>query len=254
MPLNIQSATTIDEVIAQLDHIIDWAIDESNRIGYFACLYRKVTVAVQKGIRAGQFEDGARMERLDVIFANRFLEAFRQYKTREACTSSWLLTFQQTKAWKPVVVQHLMLGMNAHINLDLGVAAAQTMRGQPIEAIKADFFKINDILIRLIDEVQDQLAKIFPLLRRIDVLGRFDEIIAEAGIDLARAQAWSIAQAFADYPEADWEEKIQELDQKILKTGRHILQPGKGWLIQAGLFAIRLGEYHSIGKKIAFLK
>jgi hypothetical protein len=254
MALQIQQANTIAEVIGQLDRIIDWAIADSNRIGYFACLYRKVTVAVQEGVENDLFEDGPRMERLDVIFANRFLEAFRRHQNLENCPGSWLLAFQQARIWRPLVLQHLMLGMNAHINLDLGVAAAETMRGKDIHLIKNDFYKINDLLLSMIDEVQDQLASIFPLLRRIDMIGRFDEMLAGAGIDLARRQAWSIAQAFAAYPETDWENKIQELDQKILKTGQRILQPGNGLWIRIGLFVVRLGEYHSVGKKINLLR
>ncbi|PHN03610.1 DUF5995 family protein [Flavilitoribacter nigricans] len=254
MALQIQTASTISEVIDQLDRIIDWSIRESNRIGYFACLYRKVTVAVQAGIQNGTFEDGPRMERLDVLFANRFLEAFRQHQNLENCTGAWLLAFQQARVWRPLVLQHLMLGMNAHINLDLGVAAAATMQGKPIENIKDDFYKINDILLDMIDEVQDQLSLIFPLLKRIDLIGRFDEILAGAGIDIARRQAWKIAQAFAAHPAAEWDDKILELDQKILKTGQRILQPGKGVWISLGLFVIRLGEYHTVGKKISLLR
>lgn len=254
MALQIEKANTIDEVIIQLDRIIDWAIGESNRIGYFACLYRKVTIAVQEGIQNNVFEDGPRMERLDVIFANRFLEAFRQHQHLERCTDSWLLAFQQARVWRPLVLQHLMLGMNAHISLDLGVAAAETMRGNSIDEIKNDFYQINDILLELIDEVQEQLAAIFPLLKRIDLIGRIDEVLAGAGIDLARRQAWSIAQAFAAYPASEWDSKIQELDQKILKTGHRILQPSNGLLIRLGLFVVRLGEYHSVSKKIILLR
>ena len=254
MALQIQQANTITEVIHQLDRIIDWAITDSNRIGYFACLYRKVTLAVQEGIQDDLFDDGPRMERLDVIFANRFLEAFRQHQHLENCSGSWLLAFEQARVWRPLVLQHLMLGMNAHINLDLGVAAAETMRGKEIQIIKNDFYRINDLLLDLIDEVQDQLATIFPLLRRIDVIGRFDEILAGAGIDIARRQAWEIAQAFAAHPEANWESKIDELDQKILKTGHRILQPSNGLLIRLGLFVVRLGEYHTVGKKISLLR
>ena len=69
-------AETIDQVIEQLDDIIDWSIIRSSRLGYFAALYRKVTIKVKDGIRDGYFEDAERMERLDVIFANRYLEAF----------------------------------------------------------------------------------------------------------------------------------------------------------------------------------
>ena len=62
-------AETIDQVIRQLDDIIDWSIRNDSRLGYFAALYRKVTLQVKSGITDGFFEDAERMERLDVIFA-----------------------------------------------------------------------------------------------------------------------------------------------------------------------------------------
>ena len=122
-------AATIDEVIAQLDEVIDRARREGSRVGYFPALYRKVTVAVKEGIAAGRFEDGQRMERLDVVFANRYLEAMAAWRAGEPPTRSWQLSFEAAGRWWPIVLQHLLLGMNAHINLDLGVAAARTAPG-----------------------------------------------------------------------------------------------------------------------------
>ena len=43
-------ANDIDEVIQQLDNIIDWALSDKNRLGYFAGLYRKVTYKVKEGL------------------------------------------------------------------------------------------------------------------------------------------------------------------------------------------------------------
>ena len=49
-----------------------------------------------------------------------------------------------------------MIGMNAHINLDLGIAAA-TVAPTPaeLEALHADFNRINDVLARLVRIVED---------------------------------------------------------------------------------------------------
>ena len=70
-------ADTIDEVVERLTEIVEWSRAANSRLGYFAALYRKVTVKVHEGIADGFFDEGDRMERLDVIFANRYLEAFR---------------------------------------------------------------------------------------------------------------------------------------------------------------------------------
>jgi hypothetical protein len=87
------NTATIDNVIQQLDDIIDWCRSHKSRLGYFAALYRKVTLKVKNGITDGYFGDGQRMERLDVIFAGRYLEAFEQYRSNQPTTRSWRLTF-----------------------------------------------------------------------------------------------------------------------------------------------------------------
>ena len=121
-------STTIDEFIALLTEIIEKSIAENNRAGYFAVLYRKVTVAVAQKIKEGYFDDNARMEKLDVIFANRYLDAWNCNNAGKPCSSSWQLAFNTCKNWRPMVMHHLLCGMNAHISLDLGIAAATVSR------------------------------------------------------------------------------------------------------------------------------
>src|SRR6266571_4880006 len=94
-------ARTIDEVIAQLDDIIARSIQEQSRLGYFAALYRKATVKVKEGIAEGRFENGPRMERLDVTFANRYLEALDQFRRGQQPYLSWLTSFKAAATWRP---------------------------------------------------------------------------------------------------------------------------------------------------------
>jgi hypothetical protein len=74
---------TIDEVLMELDKIILRARNERDRLGFFATLYRNVTRNVKQGIAAGLFEDGPRMEKLDVTFANRYLAALGTFRRGE---------------------------------------------------------------------------------------------------------------------------------------------------------------------------
>ena len=85
---------SIDEVIDRLDGIVRESARIGSRSGYFAALYNRVTMAVRDGVRAGAFDDNARMERLDVIFANRYLEAWDAWQAGEAATAwpSWALS------------------------------------------------------------------------------------------------------------------------------------------------------------------
>src|SRR6266851_378283 len=74
---------TIDDVLIELDQIILRARNERSRLGFFPTLYRNVTIRVKEGIAAGAFEDGARMEKLDVTFANGLPRRARRFSQRE---------------------------------------------------------------------------------------------------------------------------------------------------------------------------
>ncbi len=65
----------IDDVIAKLDAIIAESHSTPSRAGYFAALYRRVTATVRDNIGKGYFDDDIRMEKLDVAFAGRYLDA-----------------------------------------------------------------------------------------------------------------------------------------------------------------------------------
>ena len=190
-------AHTIDEVIAQLDDIIARSRHEKSRLGYFAVLYRSVTVKVKEGISAGRFDDGPRMERLDVIFANRYLEVLERFRRGEPTSKCWRASFTAVTSWCPIVLQHLLLGINAHINLDLGIAAALTSPGDQLPALRRDFDGINNILCAMLDDVQDKLAKVSSWMTLLDRVGcRTDEAIMNFSINKARVAAWSVARGW----------------------------------------------------------
>jgi Family of unknown function (DUF5995) len=59
--------TTIDDIILSLQNIISKCTATNSCLGYFANLYLKVTQSVKDGIASGQFQDGPRMEKLDIV-------------------------------------------------------------------------------------------------------------------------------------------------------------------------------------------
>src|SRR5215470_13000913 len=163
-------AETIDQVIATLDEIIQWAWEGKSRLGYFAALYRRVTRSVKEGIDQGKFQNGPLLERLDVVFANRYLTAFEQFRSGQTPTLSWQLAFQSAKSWYPLIVQQLLIGINAHINLDLGIAAATVAPGDQLPGLKTDFDQINAVLSGEVGTVEKEMAEVSPL---IGLLERF---------------------------------------------------------------------------------
>ena len=218
-------APTIDAVLARLNGIIDDALRGGTRIGYFAALYERVTSNVRRALIAGNvFQDNARMERLDVVFANRFLAAWDAHTAGGTPTESWRVAFALLDDPQPLVVQHLLVGMNAHINLDLGIAAA-IIAPDPaaLDPLWPDFTRINDVLARLVKIVEDELGQVSPRLARIDSFAPgLEDRVFDFGIDVARDFAWNLAKALADRPASAWGPVIAARDAEVAGLGRAI--------------------------------
>lgn len=221
----MKTAQNINEVIVLLDEIIAHSIQHNSRAGYFACLYRKMTIAVKEGIAQGAFDDGTRMEKLDVVFANRYLEAYFNYQQKKPITQSWKIAFDNHNQ-ALTSIQHLLLGMNAHINLDLGISAAITAKGQDINQLHSDFNKINDVIGSLINAVQTDLEDIcFPMkfVRFID--NKSKDAVINFSMKIARDSAWANALAISMQAENNWEQYLNAQDQKVALVGSNILNP-----------------------------
>ncbi|WP_231424527.1 MULTISPECIES: DUF5995 family protein [Pedobacter] len=245
-------AKTITEVISRLDDIINHSFVAKSRAGYFACLYRKMTVAVQNGINDGLFADGPRMEKLDVIFANRYINAYCCNSNKTSLTSSWKSAFNATL--QPyTVIQHLLMGMNAHINLDLGIAAAETAKGSNIQLIKKDFDLINNIIGSLINIVQKDLEEIcapMKLVKYVD--NESKESVINFSITAARNTAWANAVGLSAVPPEIYDQYINSLDEKINVVARNIINPNFSQNLI--LRTVRIFEPNDVGEIIKFLK
>ena len=68
-------ATNLLDVIARLEAEIASAKATGSRIGFFASLYRRVTLEIKRRIEQGLFENPAAMLDLDVDFATRYFDA-----------------------------------------------------------------------------------------------------------------------------------------------------------------------------------
>lgn len=246
-------ASTIDDVVARLDEIIAWSQQHESRLEYFPALYRKMTLQVQAGIAAKVFDDNERMAHIGVVFANRYLEAFDHYQHGGRPTRSWLLSFAAAQRWWPIVTQHLLLGINAHINLDLGIAMARSVPPAQLPAARDDFNKINTILADLIDHVQTELAEIWSFYMILDwAAGTHDEVLINFSLAKARAHAWDVAERLASLNETDQERAIVALDADVEKIGSFVLHPGilKSTLLRV----VRVGERGTISEIIEILK
>lgn len=245
--------TTIDEVIDQLREIVANAERVGARDGYFAALYLRVTEEIRRKILAGYFENNEHMEKLDVAFANRYIAAYNSYAAHLQCTESWQLSFQASRKWKPLVIQHLLLGMNAHIGLDLGIAAATVCPGDAIQSLENDFNKINDVLADLVATVRSEVTTFWPLLKPINWLaGKLENEITVFSMDTARAAAWRVASRYALLTTDEQRNKfILDRDQKVAAFSKKIYKPA--FLVDILVRLLRVFERGTIREKIEAL-
>lgn len=219
-------ANTIDEVIAALDAIIQRSWDEQRRSGYFAALYRRVTRAVKAGIANNQFSDCPRMEKLDVVFASRYLDALAAYQAQQPVSRCWKIAFDACPDDSRLILQHLLAGMNAHINLDLGVASAQVCPGDGIAQLQGDFDMINTVLAAQVGAVEEEMATLSPLIKDLSAVGlQTETTLINFNIDNARKVAWFAAERLAQEPAVLHDITIDGLDLAVSLEGRAILYP-----------------------------
>jgi hypothetical protein len=136
-----------------------------------------------------------------VTFATRFLDALDAWRAGEMPSRAWLKAFEATLSPTPVILQHLLAGMNAHITLDLGIAAARTCPGAALAGLRTDFDRINDVLAALTPTVESEIGRESPefgLLSR--VAPALENRIVGFAMGEARAMAWSFASALAPLP------------------------------------------------------
>ena len=189
----------MDALIRQLQAVVDQAIRDGSRIGYFASLYTRITVALRGAIAAGIFDDGAAVVRLDLAFARRYLGAIDCYQRGDSGISPpWAVALGVVNRSDLSVVQQMALAMNAHINFDLGMAAFDCFGARDLWGARGDFERVNNVLESVVAEVEREIARVSPILRIVGgVSPTFATWLIDFGLVGARELAWRFAATLA---------------------------------------------------------
>ena len=225
----ITGINNIDDVINAIQGIVDWSIANQSRLGYFAALYKRITLAIRKAIGDGAFQDGPRMERLDVVFASRYFAALNGWFHPGAFpppSHCWRVAFEGASHEEPIIVQHMLAGVNAHIDLDLGIAASEIAPGSQIESLHADFDTVNAVLASQVRGVLDQIDSLSPVLADLyDVLMQHEIDLIDEALIVFRDGAWRFATLLACEPSIMHPATIMVKDLEVAKLGTLILYP-----------------------------
>jgi hypothetical protein len=225
----VPTVTTIDGVVQALESIVDWSVSVSSRLGYFAALYKRITIAIGSAVSQGKFEDAPRMQRLDVTFATRYFDALNGYFPPAQFakpTSSWRVVFDAASRPEPIILQHLLAGVNTHIDLDLGVAAEMVAPGGNLAALHDDFNAVNAVLASQVSGVLNEIDELSPALADLyHVLTNNEIFLIDEAVKTLRDSAWTFATILALEPGLAHPVTIWARDQKVSTQAELIYDP-----------------------------
>ena len=232
-------ATDIDDVLVKLGLVIERHRGRNNPLAFFPAVYRATTARVRAGIQSGKFADGPRMNRLATVFANRYLAAFDIAEAGGGRPArAWQAAFDAAARPHTMILQHVLVGMNAHINFDLPLAVIAAAGAGAVVELEKDFLAINRILADLLDPVQAVVDRFSPLLSILDrVGGRTDEALVTFSINNARDEAWHEATRLSAEPESQRERSILSLDRRVTLLADRIILPDGPLGMASGLIA-----------------
>jgi hypothetical protein len=217
---------SLEQVVDEMGGIVEACTAQGSRLGVFPAMYHRVTVTVADGLAAGHFTDPERVRRLVSIFAGFYLDAYAAKQAGQSPSRCWDLSFDFARRGRGSIVQHLLLGMNAHINLDLGVATAAVSTREDLHILRSDFDLVNGVLFALLDAFQEGLGSVSPWMARLDRIGLgFDEELMRVGIRLGRAEAWDFAELLVGLEGPERAAAIADRDEAVWRLGRLICAP-----------------------------
>ena len=133
----------------------------------------------------------------DVTFADYYRRAVHDWEAGrvDAVPVPWQLAFEAAERGDTLVLQDAMLGVNAHINYDLGLTLADVATTPDRDRKFEDHTAVMSVIRALTDHAQDSLAArdAAGLSDVDDTLGGLDEWLVAVAIDQCRDSAWRTA-------------------------------------------------------------
>ena len=176
-------------ISATADQLRSIALERNDASGYFAAMYARVTRRIAEAIKTGRFVDGDRMDSFACAFAEYYLLPLRGDVSPPGC---WTAAWDVADDRKLLIAQHLLLGINAHVNHDLALAVVEVAEARgDIGSIRPDFNAVNDVLAETYEELVADLGQVSRWAVAASGLGGADAF--NFSLRVAREQAWRAA-------------------------------------------------------------
>jgi Family of unknown function (DUF5995) len=197
------------------------ALAAGDASGYFPALYSRVTARIGASIADGAFADGPGLDRFATRFASHYITAADDHPRGPRC---WQACWNVAGEPRLLIVQHLLLGINAHVNYDLSRAVVEVAdeRGD-LHSIRHDFDAVNDVLAATYVDVVKDLDRVSRWVNGAARLGGGRAF--NFSLRLARARAWQAASTMYTLPADGRRGYAAELDQLVSVLAFEITRP-----------------------------
>lgn len=187
-----------------------WEGAADARADFLRC-YLLMTRNTLAAIARDDFADGEWVGRLLRRFADYYFDALEAYERGPVeAPVVWRLAHGATFAPGATSLQRLLVGVNAHINYDLVLTLVDVLEPEwqgssesERAARYADHCRVNDVIERTIDAVQDGVVEpAMPAMALVDVaLGPLDEFLVSRLVARWRETVWRRAVRLLDTQE-----------------------------------------------------
>jgi hypothetical protein len=240
----------IDALIERMQALLEPLRAADDPRQYFHAVYLRTTVAVGEAIKGGGFIDPDWTERWDVAFASLYLDALEAALSGGQPTRPWQIAFGAPPGLPPL--NHVLLGMNAHINFDLPQALVMVITDEEFDtpAVMArraeDHRAIDGVLAARVGAEDDELVSVSgpgPVLNRL--LRPLNQRASRRFLRESREKVWAnavtLSQARRQGPEA-YAAVLGELEELSAAKVSALSAPGQVLLKLAVTgFGVRLG-------------
>lgn len=220
-------------VVARMQSLILQWEEAANSQAVFLSCYKMMTSNMLASIERGEFLDPAWVAKLLHSFADHYFVALEYYeRDPTAAPRVWQLAHSTTRDPQAFPLQNLLLGINAHINYDLVLTLVDLLRPEWSDNSDeqrtmryTDYCHVNDVIVRTIDTVQDQVLE--PAMPAMDILdkllGPLDELLISRLISQWRETVWHnalrVLEASADDEQSSL---LQQIEEEALGLGKLI--------------------------------
>lgn len=193
---------TLDEVVADLAALEARFLARQDRRCIFVTLYGVVSAAMRDRVAQGGFLDPPWVHRYAVTFAGFYRDALDSWDEgrTETVPRAWRLAFEAASTGTGLVLQDMLLGVNAHVNHDLPFALEQVSIDPDRQRRRVDHDAVNAVLASVTERATGRLAALYaPGLPALDeCAGQLDEMVGLFSLQTARDSAWDSAVTLAN--------------------------------------------------------